>query len=115
MKKIIQYILFFVLSFSVGYSDDFKYDYLGKVVAMTSTKNPTTQFHIVYIKQDGIVSVIENLDLGKQIFIQTTDYTIYGYIVRETKETTLKTEYKYYIVDKPLTDKQWEIFNNRKL
>lgn len=104
MKKII-ILLLLTLSFC-GFAEEKKQSYLGKVLTITATKSPTTQYHIIYTTQQGVVGVIENVNLKEQVHINTSTYCIHGFLIEEEQGNLMNTKH-YIIQDNPPGDKNW--------
>lgn len=101
MKKII-FLLFIIMS-CCGMAEQ---KYLGKVLAITSTKNPTTQYHIIYTTQTGVVGVVENINLKEQLTINTSTYCIHGFLVVDEKNDLMNNKH-YTIQDAPPGEQKW--------
>lgn len=101
MKKLLIFLLLSTCLFA-------ETKYLGKVIAITSTKKPHTQFHIIYTTQEGVVGVIENIKLPEQLTINTSTYCIDGFLIEETFDSFLKPN-QYRIVDNPPSEQKWQV------
>lgn len=99
MKKILLFLLITTISFAEP-----TIKYLGKVVAITSTKNPTTQYHIIYTTQQGVIGIIENVNLQKDVSINTSTYCIHGFLQVEEEGNLMNTKH-YRITDTPPSEK----------
>lgn len=112
MKKLL-FVLFFVFNYCFLQAES-ETKFLGRVLSIICTKTPTTAYHIVYTTQEGVVCIVENIDLRKDITINTSTYCIHGFLYVEEHNNLMNTKH-YYIKDNVPAGERWTYVSHNEI